>query len=448
MRGVIQQVLLSLKAASAAAGVVIGNVSASSAVTSGTTITWSHTCISGANLLVASCLVRGTGALPTLSATYNGVAMTLKPSSNQSLGSLRRTATFTIDSTALTFDTTAHNIVITSTQTITDAEAGAIDFGGVDVNGGPFGSLATNSGASTTTSVTVVGNTDDVAYAMWGADNGTNGAPLDSQTEVYDTAGVFNGSSAGYKTAPAASQTMRSTITNSNWVSHGFTIRPSGIGTFDKALLHMNGTDGSTTFTDESGKTWTAQGNAQIDTAQSVFGGASMLLDGTGDYLSTPDHADFELGSGDFTVDFRVRFNSISAPHALVGKWSTAGSPRSWLIYLNDANTLQFYWSTNGSVGGTGSPKSFSWTPSTATWYHVACTRAAGSLRMFINGSQIGATESVSATFFDGAADVTVGGTHNGAALLNGWIDELRISKGIARWSDNFTPPTAEHSLW
>ena len=64
------------------------------------------------------------------------------------------------------------------------------------------------------------------------------------------------------------------------------------------ALLHMDGADTSTTFTDESGKTWTANGNAQIDTAQSVFGGASGLFDGTGDYLSASDHADWQLDGG------------------------------------------------------------------------------------------------------------------------------------------------------
>lgn len=76
------------------------------------------------------------------------------------------------------------------------------------------------------------------------------------------------------------------------------------------SLLHMNGVDGSTTFTDESGKSWTAKGNAQIDTAGSRFGGASALFDGSGDYMELPDHEDFNVGSGDFTVDFWFRKNA------------------------------------------------------------------------------------------------------------------------------------------
>jgi len=87
----------------------------------------------------------------------------------------------------------------------------------------------------------------------------------------------------------------------------------STVDEFTVALLHMNGTDAATAFTDETGKTWTAQGNAQIDTGQSKFGGASGLFDGTGDYIDTPDSTDWQLDGGAdanlWTIDFWVRFN-------------------------------------------------------------------------------------------------------------------------------------------
>ena len=79
---------------------------------------------------------------------------------------------------------------------------------------------------------------------------------------------------------------------------------------YTKALLHFDGADTSTTITDESGKTWTPAGTAQIDTAQYKWT-SSLLLDGNSDYISTPDHDDFNVGSGDFTIDFWVRFNSV-----------------------------------------------------------------------------------------------------------------------------------------
>ena len=92
------------------------------------------------------------------------------------------------------------------------------------------------------------------------------------------------------------------------------------------ALLHMNGVDNSTTFTDESGKSWTANGDAQISTSQSKFGGASGLFDGTGG-LSISDSDDFYLPA-DFTIDFWLR------PHSL-----PTGGGQQYLFYqATDSN--------------------------------------------------------------------------------------------------------------
>src|SRR3990167_9675179 len=84
-----------------------------------------------------------------------------------------------------------------------------------------------------------------------------------------------------------------------------------GNDAFTKLLLHCDGVDAATSFPDVSASahTVTANGNAQVDTAQSKFGGASLIVDGTGDYLSVPDHADWDFGTGDFTVDFWFRRN-------------------------------------------------------------------------------------------------------------------------------------------
>ena len=93
---------------------------------------------------------------------------------------------------------------------------------------------------------------------------------------------------------------------------------------YTKVLLHMNGTDASTTFTDESGKTWTANGNAQIDTASYKFATGSGLFDGGGDYIDTPDNADFNFGSGDFTIDLQMRRNSSGVITKFAGQTDSA----------------------------------------------------------------------------------------------------------------------------
>ena len=207
---------------------------------------------------------------------------------------------------------------------------------------------------------------------------------------------------------------------------------------FTVALLHMDGTDASTTFTDESSKTWTARGNAQIDTAQSVFGGASGLFDGTGDWIDTPDHADFDLGGGDFTIDFRVRFAAVGISEVFAGQ-DDAVTDRGWHFYFQGALTrLVFQWSTDGTnaFALVFSP----WDPSVDTWYHVAITRSGTSLRVFVDGTQVGTTQTISTTIWNSSDLGRIGTLAGTFGFLNGWIDEFRLSKGIARWTANFTP--------
>lgn len=107
----------------------------------------------------------------------------------------------------------------------------------------------------------------------------------------------------------------------------GTEIISEGNDTFTKALLHFDGAKFTTAIVDSnaggSPHVWTAVGNAQIDTLQSVFGGASLLLDGTGDYVTTPAHADFNLGSGDFTIEGRFRCISTTARRAALSARAT-----------------------------------------------------------------------------------------------------------------------------
>lgn len=210
----------------------------------------------------------------------------------------------------------------------------------------------------------------------------------------------------------------------------------AGIDAYTMLMLHCDGTDTSTTFTDSStnqvAKTQTANGNAQIDTAQSKFGGASGLFDGTGDYLTTPDSADFNYGTGDFTIDFWVRFNTRTGDDTFYDRNATVRI----LLGIFGGN-LYFY------IGGV--VLSNAWTPSLATWYHVAFVRSGTSCWTFVDGTIFGgpATNSSNIT---GAATLFIGANLEAGDGFDGWFDELRISKGIARWTANFTPPTEAYS--
>lgn len=221
---------------------------------------------------------------------------------------------------------------------------------------------------------------------------------------------------------------------------------------YTKLLLHCDGADASTTFTDSSASahTVTVAGNAQIDTAQSVFGGASGLFDGTADELTVADHADFEIGAGEFTIDLRVRFNSIPAEGSggamtFMQKGTVGGSNLSFIFRLFDATVrkLNLIVSADGTTLNVNIGNA--WTPSLNTWYHVAVVRTGTTVRMFIDGTQLGSDETVSTTFFSGSGIVGVGSNSVGANVIDGWIDEFRFSKEIARWTANFTPPSAPY---
>ena len=193
-----------------------------------------------------------------------------------------------------------------------------------------------------------------------------------------------------------------------------------------KLLLHCDGTDASTTFTDSSpsAHTVTANADAQIDTAQKKFGTGSGLFDGTGDYLSVPDHADWDFGTGDFTIDFWVRFNSVGNAD-FIDRNNTSDFT---VQYLSPNLLLQ--------VGGS-SVVSVAWTPAADTWYHIAATRLSGVAYLFLNGILQGSAANT--TNINSATALSIGGANG--RLLNGWLDEFRIVKGAAVWAANFSVP-------
>ncbi|MFH0831354.1 MAG: LamG domain-containing protein [archaeon] len=203
-----------------------------------------------------------------------------------------------------------------------------------------------------------------------------------------------------------------------------------------KLLLHMDGRDASTTFTDDTGKTVTAVGTAQIDTAQykvnSQKFSQAAYFDGSGDYLNLSDSADWDFGSGDFTIDCWIRYNNVQT-YSLLSHWGDSGN-RNFEININSA-TVYFYYDNDGNNF------QFGWSPSTNTWYHVAAVRNGNDFKFFINGIQSGVTKNAALINFGASTANLVVGRSIWDEYFNGWMDELRISKGIARWTGNFEPP-------
>jgi hypothetical protein len=207
-------------------------------------------------------------------------------------------------------------------------------------------------------------------------------------------------------------------------------------------LGNFDGADGATSYTSEDGgqRVATFEGSAEIDTAQFKFGTSSAFFDGTTDWIHFPDSDDFSFGAGQFTVEGWWRFNGDpgTGSHLLVAHYDHVANERSWLIELNN-NELWWAWTTDGNPG-TYAQIDTPWNPVGDQWYHLAVTRdASNDLRIFIDGVVL-TTVANAVTYHPATSTLSVGGTATGNASMLGWIDEVRVTKGVARYTAAFTP--------
>lgn len=207
-------------------------------------------------------------------------------------------------------------------------------------------------------------------------------------------------------------------------------------------LLHFNGANGSTTFTDSSSyaRTLSLFGNAQVSTAQSKFGGASGLFDGADDYATAPG-SDFAFGTSDFTVEFFVRVAGASDHADQHVLQSRAATNNGFLFQYNRTNQrISFITDT----GGLGNLVTANGSILDNTWYHVAATRESNTWRLFLDGALIGTNTSsqslTASNLYMSRRFANDGADHE----LNGNLDEMRITTGVARYTAAFTPPSAE----
>ena len=181
-------------------------------------------------------------------------------------------------------------------------------------------------------------------------------------------------------------------------------------------------------------------GEAQISTSIKKYGTGSLLFDGN-DYLLAPTTPNMNFGSGDFTIEAWVyRSTESGTPNNIFQKGLTGSSNFQLNLSINASNQLFSYYSTDGSsitaIGTTST------TIPQYTWTHVAVSRNGSTWRYFINGT-LQTTTTAAVTLFTGAGLVSVGANPEGNSGFYGYIDDLRVTKGYARYTATFTPPTA-----
>jgi hypothetical protein len=190
-------------------------------------------------------------------------------------------------------------------------------------------------------------------------------------------------------------------------------------------------------------------GDAKVSTSVVKYGNTSMSFDGSGDWLVIPDNPNINLGSGDFTLEFWVYFNVVNAEMTLINKgWTSSVSYASYLIYMTNTGSVRFLSSSSGGAWDIANEKVI--TQATAqTWTHIALTRSGSTFRTFVNGS-INDSFTFSSTLSllnSSAQKLLIGGREAGSNTMNGNISDLRINKGVARYTADFTPPTTPLSV-
>lgn len=202
------------------------------------------------------------------------------------------------------------------------------------------------------------------------------------------------------------------------------------------ALLHFEGSNGGTTFTDQIvANTWTRNGTSTISTADKKFGSSSgNFPNNTLSPISTSDKSNLQMGTSDFTIE--AWLNPLT-PVSGFGVWYLKGVNTSNGLSIGTTPT-QITVRRNGVTDLTASV-------SISTWAHVAVVRASGVLTVYLNGTSV-ATSSTSFNNTDTdilyvGSNTAVGGNSNFS--YGGYLDEFRLTKGVARYTSNFTPPTA-----
>jgi len=279
------------------------------------------------------------------------------------------------------------------------------------------------SGATITLTRTAHGlSTNDYIYADHisgaGTDNFYQITKVDNNTFTY--------------TDSSASGTTSGNVTYKKAVARG--VVASNDGTY--VFITGKGT-GAFTTVNKPAKTLSRFGDSQLDTAQKKFGTASILLDGTEDNVKVPSDEDFGFGTSNWCLEAFIRPGSVTGIQRIFDLRDNSATDTAPTVYL-DGTTLHYAVGNTSQINGG--------TLATNTFYHVAVARSGGTTKLFLDGTELGTyTDSNN---YGSTKPVIIGSDYQASPTqaFNGHVDEVRISKGSARFTSGFTPTTSEYS--
>jgi hypothetical protein len=224
-----------------------------------------------------------------------------------------------------------------------------------------------------------------------------------------------------------------------------FTPPTAPLTSITNTSLLLNGTNSG--IFDNAGKNYLITvGSAQVNTSVVKYGTGSMRFGGTPDNLLVIGDVQ-RFGNGNFTIEAWVNPSALpgsGSNYAIVSKYNTTNNNRAWSFTLENVSTagtlkVGLWLSTNGTA--LTNNFAFAYTPTVNVWFHLASVRNGNTVTTYVNGTSIG-SGSFTGTVFNATAQVLLGRQDNAASYMNGYIDDLRITKGVARYTANFTPPT------
>jgi hypothetical protein len=181
-------------------------------------------------------------------------------------------------------------------------------------------------------------------------------------------------------------------------------------------------------------------GNAQISTSVKKYGTGSMYFDGTGDYLLAKSNDVFNFGTGDFTVEFWINASASGSYTQVIGTIVSSNEAGTWRIG-NRFNSLNQIYFARGTGSGFNEFQA-SVNVNDGNWHHVAVVRYSGTVTIYADGIA-SASSSITGTCTS-ANPLYVGYNGRDNAYITGYLDDIRITKGVARYTGNFTPPTSQ----
>lgn len=315
--------------------------------------------------------------------------------------------------------------------------------GTLTCSGGDPAILTTGGGASSLTGLSDVGSADPTIGHILVAD-GTKFQSVNVPMSVRtDTGNVGIGI-----TDPLEKLNIQTGTTGGEIIN---AVAP-GLDSFVKLMLHFDGADDSIIFTDSSASahTVTDSGPVKIKTAIKKFGSGAVSFDGITSFLFATSDSDFQFGTGDFTIDAWEYWNNTSQYNIIFEVFVDASN--HYELYVDPLSSDQAI-VFNAVVGGVTKAFIYSNTgpTSTAQWYHIEIDRNGSNFYIFLNGTSLSLTTvtpiSTNNISLSGGT-VYFGSDHDsgiGTQYFNGHEDELRVSKGVARHTSNFTTETTPY---